>query len=145
MQFWNKVRWAERWLTTPQRYPRVCHACMLSSSVMSCSLQLPNLQPSRLLCPWNFPGKNTGVGGHFFLQGIFPTRGPNPWLLCLPHWQVDSLPLSYLGSPKDSHVLILKVCKCLGKGPLTFSWGIWDEKVIQAWTGGSKIQWRVSL
>ena len=31
----------------------------------------------RPLCPWDFPGKNTGVGCHFFLQGIFPTQGSN--------------------------------------------------------------------
>ena len=50
---------------------------------------------SRLPCPWDFPGKNTGVGCHFLLQGIFPTQGWNPHLL---HWQVDSLPLSHQGS-----------------------------------------------
>ena len=32
------------------------------------------LQSSRLLCPWNFLGKNTGVGCHFLLQGIFPDQ-----------------------------------------------------------------------
>ena len=32
------------------------------------------------LCPWNSPGKNTGVGCHFLLQGIFPTQGSNPCL-----------------------------------------------------------------
>ena len=37
--------------------------------------------PTRLLCPWDFPGKNTGVGGHSLLQGIFPIRGLNPHLL----------------------------------------------------------------
>ena len=37
----------------------------------------------RLLCPWNFPSRNTGVGCHFLLQGIFPTQGSNPGLLCL--------------------------------------------------------------
>ena len=31
-------------------------------------------QLTRLLCPWDFPGKNTGVGCHFLLQGIFPTQ-----------------------------------------------------------------------
>ena len=46
-----------------------------------------------------FPGKNTGIGCHFLFQGIFPTQGSNPHLLSLLHWQVDSLPLSYLGSP----------------------------------------------
>ena len=49
-------------------------------------------------CPWDFPGKNTGVGCHFLLQGIFPTQGLNPRLL---YCQADSLPLSYLGSPKS--------------------------------------------
>ena len=37
----------------------------------------------RLLCPWNFPGKNTGVGCHFLLQGIFQIWGSNLHLL---HW-----------------------------------------------------------
>ena len=32
-----------------------------------------NYRPPRLLCPWNFPGKNSGVGCHSLLQGIFPT------------------------------------------------------------------------
>ena len=39
------------------------------------------LQPTRLLCPWDFPGKNTGVECHSLLQGIFPTQGLNPGLL----------------------------------------------------------------
>ena len=49
----------------------------------------------RLLCRWDFPGKNIGTGCFFLLQGIFPTQGSN---LCLLHWQVDSLPLSHWGS-----------------------------------------------
>ena len=36
---------------------------------------------TRLLCPWNSPGKNTGVGSYSLLQGIFPTQGSNPGLL----------------------------------------------------------------
>ena len=40
--------------------------------------------------------KNTEVGGHLLLQGLFPTRGSN---LCLLHWQADSLPLSHQGCP----------------------------------------------
>ena len=48
------------------------------------------------LCPWNFPGKNSGLGCHFLLQGIFLTQGLNPGLLHLLHWQADSLPLSHL-------------------------------------------------
>ena len=37
-----------------------------------------------------------GVGCHFLLQGIFPTKGSNPYLL---HWQAVSLPLSQQGGP----------------------------------------------
>ena len=53
--------------------------------VVSDSLQLLGLQPARFLCPYNFPGKNSGVGCHFLLQGIFPTQGLNPGVLCLLH------------------------------------------------------------
>ena len=49
---------------------------------MSDSLRPHGLYPTRLLRPWNFPGKSTGVGCHFLLQGIFPTQGLNPGL---PH------------------------------------------------------------
>ena len=45
-----------------------------------------------------FPGKHTGVSCHFLLQGIFPTKGSNPHLLRLLHWQRDSLLLSHQGS-----------------------------------------------
>ena len=41
------------------------------------------------------PGKNTGKGYHFLLQGIFPTQGSNPRLL---RWQADSLLLRHPGS-----------------------------------------------
>ena len=51
---------------------------MLSRSVMS------NCTATRLLCPRDFPDKNTGVSCHFLLQGIFPTHGSNPGLL---HWR----------------------------------------------------------
>ena len=50
-------------------------------SVVSNSLQPDGLQPTRLLCPWDFPGQKTAVGCHFLLQGNFPTQGSNP---CLP-------------------------------------------------------------
>ena len=47
----------------------------VSPSVVPNSLQPHRLQPARLLIPWNFPGRNTGVGGHFLLQETFPTQG----------------------------------------------------------------------
>ena len=54
----------------------------LSRSAMSNSLRPHGLQSFRLLHPWDSPGKNTGVGCHALLQGIFPTQGSNPGL---PH------------------------------------------------------------
>ena len=78
---------------------------MRACSVVPNSLQPHGSQPTRLLCPWDSPGKNSGVSCHFLLQGIFPTQGSNLHLLC---WQVDSLPLSHPGSP-ESH---LPSCKC---------------------------------
>ena len=65
-------------------------------SVVSDSLQHNGLQTTRLLCPWDFSGKNTGFGCQFLLQGTFLTQGLNP---CLLHWQAGSLPLGHLGSP----------------------------------------------
>ena len=44
-------------------------------------------------CPWNSPGRTTGVGCHFLLQGIFPTQGWNPTLLRLLQWQTGSFQL----------------------------------------------------
>ena len=48
---------------------------MLGRSVGSDSWRPHGQEPSRLLCPWDFPGKNTGVGYHLLLQGIFPIQG----------------------------------------------------------------------
>ena len=50
--------------------------------------------------PRDSPGKNTGVGCHAILQGIFPTQGSNLSLLCLLHWQVDSLSLAPPAKPE---------------------------------------------
>ena len=52
-----------------------------------------------LLCPYNFSGKNIGVGCHFLLQGIFSTQGSNTGLLCLLHCQADSWPLATAWKP----------------------------------------------
>ena len=53
----------------------------VSPSVMSNSLRPHRLRSARLLCPWNSPGKNTGVGCHTLIQGIFPIQGLNPCIL----------------------------------------------------------------
>ena len=52
---------------------------------------------NRLLCSWNSPGKNTGVGCHFLLQGIFPTQGFNPGL---PHCRWILYQLTHKGIPR---------------------------------------------
>ena len=69
---------------------------MCAQLFQSCStLQPHGSWPARLLCPWDSPGKNIGVGCHFLLQGIFPIQGLNTSLL---HWQEDSLPLNLQGN-----------------------------------------------
>ena len=70
--------------------------CVHVHSVVSDSLQPCGLQPVRLLCSWDFPGKDTGVGCHFHLQGLFLDQGLNPHLL---HWW-EHIPLSHWGSPR---------------------------------------------
>ena len=78
----------------------VC-ASAFSSSVVSDSLRPFRLQLTRLLCPWDFSGKNTGVDYHFSPPGDLPsprdeTFPSSPVFLAL---QEDSLPLSHQGSP----------------------------------------------
>ena len=68
-----------------------CTSCL----VMSDSVKPHVLQPARLLCPWDFPGKSTGVGFHFLLERIFSTQESNSHLL---HWEAGSLALSNLGT-----------------------------------------------
>ena len=76
----------------------VCaQSCLTLYHPMDCS-------PTRLLCPWNFPGKNTGLGCHALLQRIFPTQELNPSLLRRLHWQADSLPAELPGKPKCKYI-----------------------------------------
>ena len=60
------------------------------------------LLPTRFLCPWHFPGKNTGVSYHFLLQGIILIQGSNLGFLCYrksPALQAGSLPTEPPGKP----------------------------------------------
>ena len=73
------------------------HAKLLQSCLTLCdSVDWP----ARLLCPWDSPGKNTGVGCHPLLQGIFTTQGLNPGL---PHCRRVLYCLRHQGSP-PSHL-----------------------------------------
>ena len=69
---------------------------------MSNSLRPHGLGPTRLLCPWDFPGNSTEVDCHFLLQGIFPTQGSNPGL---PHCRQMLYRLSHQGSPITKEIV----------------------------------------
>ena len=76
-------------------------------------LRFCGLQTSRLLCLRVSPGKNTGVDCHFLLQGLFLREGLNSHLL---HWQENSLPLYYLGSPASRQSIAIfgtLACRCI--------------------------------
>ena len=76
------------------------HAKSLQSCLTLCTVVDCSIPPTpRLFCAWDSPGKNTGVGCHSLLQGIFLTQGSSPHLLCLLHWQTGSLPLAPPGKP----------------------------------------------
>ena len=93
-------------------------------SVMSNSLGPYELWPSRLLCPWISPGKNTGVGCHSLLQGIFLTQRSNPGLLhciqILYHLNQQEALLKY--SVGKNPPVNVRRCKRCGFGP-------WVEKI----------------
>ena len=76
------------------------HAKLLRSCPTLCN-------PTRLFCPCDSPGMNTGVGCHALLQGIFLTQGLNSHLLYLLHCQVGSLPLVPPGEPQ-THIVLEK-------------------------------------
>ena len=94
--FWDQaVSGRARIWSSVSKWGFQCFACICAQLCLT--LQPSGLQPTRFLCPWDSPGKNTGVSCHFFLQGIFPDQGSNP--PCLLRWQVGAFPLSHLGSP----------------------------------------------
>ena len=69
---------------------------VLIHSVVSDSFRPHGLQPARLLCPWDSPGKNTGVGFYALLQGTLPNPGIETRS---PTMQADSLPSEPPGKP----------------------------------------------
>ena len=72
---------------------------------MSDSLWPHGLQTTRLLCPWSSPGRNTGVGCHFLLHGIFPSQGSNTAILhcrLFNHWATREA----LAMQKNNYIFI---------------------------------------
>ena len=76
---------------------------LFNLKVVSNSWVLRGLQPTRLLCPGDFPGKNIGVGCHYLLHGIFPTPGiksgfpalAGRFLTTEPQWEALWNPVVY--------------------------------------------------
>ena len=113
--------------------------CMEWSETESCSvIVLPFVThewwPSRLFCPWNSPGQNTGVGSLSLLQGVFPTQGLNPGL---PHCRW----ILYYRSTREALVerspLFLVIC-------FLFFW-IQHKKWANILTFSIKSSWYLSL
>ena len=79
-----------------------------SCSVMSNSSQPHGLQPTRLLCPWDFPGKSTGVGSHTFSRGFSQPRDW-PYVSCIAgrffftNWVTREAPHSLNITPASSY------------------------------------------
>ena len=74
---------------------------MCAKSLQSCPTlcDIMDCSPPGSSVPGDSPGKNTGMGCHALLQGIFPTQGSNLRFLRLLHWQAGSLPLVAPGKP----------------------------------------------
>ena len=105
---------------------------------MSKSFATPSTIATRLLCPWDPSGKNTEVGCHFLLQGIFLSQGSNT---CLLHQQVDSLPLSHQGSPNPfvkSYIIFKDIYS-------TFRQKRKKKKKLQILQGGSPAAWHTQV
>ena len=90
-------------ISSVQQSDSVIHMCMcvklFSLYISLCDSMDCSLPGSS--CPWDSPDKNTGVGYQALLQGIFPTQGLNPSLLCLLYWQAGCLPLVPAGKPNS--------------------------------------------
>ena len=81
-----------------------------SCSVVSDSLRPHGQQPTRLLCPWDFPGKSTGVSCCFLLPRIFPPQGSKPGL---SHCRQTFYRLSHQGSQnKYARISMLNIFYC---------------------------------
>ena len=85
------------WTAVPVSFRKACLTTLMRAWERAQPLSCGD---PRFLCPCDFP---TWVGCYFLLQGIFLTRGSNPRLLGLLHWQVGSLPLSHLGILASLH------------------------------------------
>ena len=80
--------------TTGHYWCLVAKSCLTLCDPVDCS-------PTRLLCPWDLPGKSTVAGCHFLLQGIFPTQG-------LSHVSCMGRQILYHWATREAHKTLLK-------------------------------------
>ena len=115
----------------------------VSRSVMPDSWRLHGLEPTRLLCPWNFPGKNNRVGCHSLLQGIFLTQGLNPYSCIVADsfftvWARREANISY---PKMHLALLISAFPKMKSNFVNEDKGIWllkvtNNKYLSNWQKG---------
>ena len=111
------------------------HMPCVSCSVISESLWSQGLWPSRLFCPWGFPGKNTGVGCHFLPQRVILIQGSNPVSLVFPALAGGFFTFEPPGKP------------CHSKGSLNhmkcpifhYFWPVTRRTVSTSWSSGTRI------
>ena len=126
-------------------YVLVAQLCPAVCDPMDC--------PTRLLCMWNSPGKNTGVGCHSLLPGIFPTQGSNPGLL---HCRQSLYHLSHQESlPLQGMVTVFQLGEACGFNSSRNPWnccclvpkscltllqphGLWPARLLYPWDSPGK-------
>ena len=137
--------------------------CVHAESLQSClTLRPRGLWPTRLLCRWDSPGKNTRVGCHFLFQGTFLTQGRtqvscigrwvhNHWapgspfvrLGCYPLWLVATLWCASLvmggGVRMEGCVVGLCTVLWLAGGPQGFTWSVLPSKRPGALCSGQEV------
>ena len=101
----------------------VAQSCPTLCDPMDC-------KPTRLLCPWDFPGKGAGVGCYFLLQGIFPTQELN---LGFMHCRQVLYPLSHQGKYKCKIIVIIIIIEML-------VFILWPRHVLNSMETYTKIQ-----
>ena len=103
--------------------PALMHVWMLGHSIMSDFLRPRGLQPTSLLCPWDFPGKNTGVACHALLQGNLPNPENISCISWTGRWILYPWPP---GKPTYSNTCLLTKCLLLKQYDLhsmeNYSW-----------------------
>ena len=112
--------------------------CVCVLSLQSCPTLCDPMDysPPGLSVQWDSPSKNTGVGCHALLQGIFPTQGSNPHILYLLHWKAGSLALGPPGksSSNSQHTLTVYLPLSYSLASVGPSWYIhWYQDFADQW------------